>query len=79
MTTSYQLWYRDPREVIHNILANPDLADGIDYVPYHDFKDGKRRYCDFMSGDWAWRQCVSKFLGESQRMSVSTNIAANRT
>ena len=43
---------------------NPDLADGIDYVPYRDFEGGKRRYCDFMSGDWAWRQCVSKFRGK---------------
>lgn len=59
MTTKYQLWYRDPRKVIHNILANPDLADGIDYVPYRKFQDNKRQYCDFMSGNWAWRQCVS--------------------
>ena len=42
MTAEYQVWYRDPRKVIHNILANPNLADGIDYVPYHKFKDGKR-------------------------------------
>ena len=61
MDGTYQLWYRDPRKVIHNIFANPDLADGIDLVPYRDFKDGKRQYCDFMSGDWAWTQCVSKF------------------
>lgn len=61
MTTKYQLWYRDPRKVIHNILANPDLADGIDYVPYREFENEKRRYCDFMSGDWAWKQCVSVF------------------
>lgn len=58
MTTEYQLWYRDPRAIIRNILANPDLADGIDYIPYREFLDGKRRYSDFMSGDWAWSQCV---------------------
>ena len=58
MTAKYQVWYRDPRKVIHNIFANPDLVEGIDYVPYHEFKDGKRRYSDFMSGDWAWNQCV---------------------
>lgn len=62
MTTEYELWYRDPRKVIHNILANPDLVDGIDYVPYREFQDGKRRYCDFMSGDWAWEQCVRELL-----------------
>ena len=58
MTTDYQLWFRDPRKVIHNILANPDLADGVDYIPYREFEDTKRRYGDFMSGDWAWEQCV---------------------
>ena len=58
MTTDYQLWYHDPRRVIHNILANPNLADSIDYVPYHEFEGDKRRYCDLMSGNWAWEQCV---------------------
>ena len=58
MTTDYQLWYRDPRKVIHNILANPDLTDSIDYTPYREFKEDKRQYCDFMSGDWVWEQCV---------------------
>jgi len=58
MTTDYQLWYRDPRRVIRNILANPDLADSIDYTPYREFEGDKRRYCDLMSGNWAWEQCV---------------------
>ena len=62
MTTEYQLWYRDPRKVIHNIFANPDLVNDIDYVPYRDFEDGKCRYCDFMSDNWAWRQSVSPFV-----------------
>jgi hypothetical protein len=75
MDTQYQLWYRDPRKVIHNLLANPDLADGIDYAPYRDFKDDKRRYRDFMSGNWAWRQCVRNF----RRVSTSTNFTTNRT
>ena len=42
MTNNYQLWYRDPRRVIHNLLANPDLTDSMDYVPYREFgEDGK--------------------------------------
>ncbi|KAF9790606.1 hypothetical protein BJ322DRAFT_1104263 [Thelephora terrestris] len=58
MTTDYQVWYRDPRKVIHAIFSNPDLVDGIDYVPYREFDlNGKRRYCDFMSANWAWKQC----------------------
>ena len=75
MTTGYQLWYRDPRKVIHNILANPDLADQMDYVPYRDFEDGKRRYCDFMSGNWAWRQCVSSLHTTVFVRFVIANIA----
>ena len=61
MTTKYRLWYRDPWKAIHNILVNPELVNSIDYIPYCEFVNDKRRYCDFMSGDWAWDQCVSKF------------------
>jgi hypothetical protein len=41
MTAEYQLWYCDSRQVIHNILASPKFASGIDYTPHHDFQDGK--------------------------------------
>ena len=58
MSAEYQLWYLDPRRVIHNILSNPDLVDNVDYVPYCEFINGKRRYSDFMLGDWGWQQCV---------------------
>ena len=61
MTTDYQLWYRDPRKVIHDLFRNPDLVDSIDYVPYREFDGDERRYCDFMAGDWAWEQCVRTF------------------
>ncbi|KAF9642903.1 hypothetical protein BDM02DRAFT_3192497, partial [Thelephora ganbajun] len=57
MEAQYQLWYHDPRQVIHHIFANPEFASGIDYAPHHDFQDEKRLYHDFMSGDWAWDQC----------------------
>ena len=60
MKTEYQLWYRDPRQVIHHILANPEFASGIDYAPHCDFQDGKQQYRDFMSGDWSWEQCVCR-------------------
>jgi hypothetical protein len=44
----------------HNILANPDYKDEIDYVPFreYDTSDSTRRWKDFMSGDWAWQQAV---------------------
>ncbi|KAF9642580.1 hypothetical protein BDM02DRAFT_3071311, partial [Thelephora ganbajun] len=57
MEAQYQLWYHDPRQVIHHIFTNPEFASGIDYTPHHDFQDEKRLYCDFMSRDWAWDQC----------------------
>ena len=60
MTTKYQLWYCDPWKVIHSILKNPELVNSIDYIPYCDLINGKQWYCDFMSGNWAWDQCVSE-------------------
>ena len=63
MDEDYQLWYRDPRKVVHNILANLDFNATLDYSAYRDLQDGKRRYCNFMSGNWAWDQCVSITLG----------------
>ena len=62
MTTEYQFWYRDPQKVIHRIFANPNLADFIDCTPYQEFKNGECQYGDFMSGNWAWEQCVRPSL-----------------
>lgn len=57
MDSSYEVCYRDPRDVIRNMLANPDFDGEIDYVPYRDFDvDGHREWKDFMSGDWAYKQ-----------------------
>ncbi|KAF8801177.1 hypothetical protein BYT27DRAFT_7226944 [Phlegmacium glaucopus] len=54
---TYDVWYRDPQVVLKNQLGNIDFAKEMDFAPkeVRDEKD-KRRYCDFMSGDWAWRQ-----------------------
>ncbi|KAG1849361.1 hypothetical protein C8R48DRAFT_750259 [Suillus tomentosus] len=58
MDDEFEVWYRDPRAMAHNIIANPDYKDEIDYVPYreYDASDATRRWKDFMSGDWAWKQ-----------------------
>ena len=58
MDQEYKLWYHDPRKAIHNILTNQDFNTVLNYIPYRDTCDGKRHYCDFMSGDWGWNQCV---------------------
>ncbi|KAH9857661.1 hypothetical protein C2E23DRAFT_719558 [Lenzites betulinus] len=59
MTDSHEVWYRDPRAIIKQMLANPDFKGQLDYAPLREFSaDGTRRLCNFMSGDWAWRQAV---------------------
>lgn len=50
----YQIWYRDPDTVISNLLSSPDFCSEFDASPYiHIGPDGKRRWCDFMSGNYA--------------------------
>ncbi|KIK20423.1 hypothetical protein PISMIDRAFT_105855, partial [Pisolithus microcarpus 441] len=60
MSDGYEVWYCDPCEVIHNILASPDFTDKLDYVPYqeYDVSNDERHWQDFMLGDWAWEQAV---------------------
>ena len=60
-TAEYDVWYRNPHEVIKNILASPDLEGHVDYVAYQEFNGEKRQYSNMMSGNWSWRQSV-RFL-----------------
>lgn len=61
MTKSYEVWFRDPREILKLQLGNRDFAGEMDYAPkkVYDREKKKRRYQDFMSGQWAWDQTVS--------------------
>lgn len=62
MNTEFVVWYRDPREVIKQMLNNPDFDGEFDYAAYREYgSDDQRKYKDFMSGDWAWRQSVCSF------------------
>ncbi|KIJ07413.1 hypothetical protein PAXINDRAFT_90419, partial [Paxillus involutus ATCC 200175] len=57
---SYQIWYHDPDHVVKVMLENPNFASQFDYTPYHlTDGDGKQRWTNFMSGNYAWRQSVS--------------------
>ena len=60
MSDNYEVWYQDPWEVVHYILASLEFADEMDYVPYweYDASNDQRCWQDFMSGDWAWKQAV---------------------
>jgi hypothetical protein len=66
MADSHDVWFRDPRDVVRNMLANPDFAAEMDLQPYHEFatENNERQWQDFMSGDWGWAQAVrvSSFL-----------------
>ncbi|KAI0313154.1 hypothetical protein OF83DRAFT_1213239 [Amylostereum chailletii] len=57
MLASYEVWFWCPLEVICNQLSNPDFASEMDFCAKRVF-DGKdkRQYCNFMSGNWGWRQ-----------------------
>lgn len=63
MKAEYDVWFRNPRDLVHKILSNPDFEDEIDYAPVQDYdSNGVHRYQDFMSGNWAWKQAVSILL-----------------
>ncbi|KAG1765264.1 hypothetical protein EV702DRAFT_1182516 [Suillus placidus] len=58
MDDEYDVWYRDPHLMAHNMLANPTYKKEIDYTPFHEYDaaDNTCQWKDFMSGDWAWQQ-----------------------
>ncbi|KAF8328032.1 hypothetical protein F5887DRAFT_1083299 [Amanita rubescens] len=54
----YDVWFRDPRKILQGQLSNPLFKDGIDYAPKVVYNDKKERIWEnFMSGNWAWKQC----------------------
>lgn len=67
MDAMYDVWYRCPRQTVQNILANPELADQMDYRPYREYnsQNDERRFQDFMGGDWAWDQAVRYIIPSS--------------
>ena len=34
MSEHYEIWHRDPLQVAHQLLANPDFDNHFDYTPY---------------------------------------------
>jgi len=53
MNDEFEVWYRDPCAMAHNILANPTFKDEINYAPFREYNalDDMRWWKDFMSGD----------------------------
>lgn len=59
MEQTYEVYFRDPRQLFLDMLANPTFAEDFDYTPMQIFDiNGSRRYENFMSGNWAWKQAV---------------------
>ena len=59
MRAEFDVWFRDPRDLVHNLLSNPDFKAEFDYAPFQEHTgDGRHRFQDFMSANWAWNQAV---------------------
>jgi hypothetical protein len=57
MTTSHNIWFCDPLQLVHNLLANWDFENEFDYMPFWEFNAKKKRcWQDFMSDNWAWKE-----------------------
>ena len=79
-TAEYDVWFRNPRNMIKNIFANPDFEGQVDYAAYQEFSDGHRQYGDVMSGDWAWRQSVCLYsMFYQHAFNISSRTLSPRT
>jgi hypothetical protein len=59
MTSTYDIWFRDPHLVVRNMIDNPDYSNQFDSAPTRTFdNNGYRQYQDFMMGDWVWEEAV---------------------
>ena len=75
MQTNYEVWYRDPDAVVSMMLNNPDFEGQFDLRPYVEIAaDGKRRWNNLMSGNIAWRRCVSYIISQFTASSGRTCI-----
>ena len=70
MDAEYEVWFRDPHQLLLDMLKSPDFVNSFDYSPFRQYDDnGDRRYENFMSGDWVWKQAVRIYL-----MSMWSNL-----
>ncbi|KAG2093742.1 uncharacterized protein F5147DRAFT_747883 [Suillus discolor] len=83
MDREYEVWYRDPHMMAHNMLANPTYKGEIDYAPFREYDalDDTRRWRDFMSADWAWQQAdeISKDPNTHGSMFIPIILGSDKT
>ena len=59
MKKEYEVWFRNVKKVVANMLANKDFDGEFDYVPYREFDgNGERIFKELFSGDWAQKHAV---------------------
>ncbi|KLO09228.1 hypothetical protein SCHPADRAFT_834269 [Schizopora paradoxa] len=57
MHQEYEVWFRNVDKMADNMIANPDFLREFDTRPYREFNEqGEQRFCNFLSGNWAWEQ-----------------------
>ncbi|KAH9954878.1 hypothetical protein BGW80DRAFT_1439609 [Lactifluus volemus] len=55
---AYEVWFRDPNEVIRVMLDNHDFSGQFDVCPYIELDvNNKRRWANVMSANIAWNHC----------------------
>jgi len=59
MTSQYDIWFRNPRTLVKNILSNLGFNNKFDCAPLQEHDtDGNHHFQNFMSGNWCWKQVV---------------------
>lgn len=58
MNDSHQVFYHDPRQVVRMLLGNRKFDGDFDYVPFREYENDERKWGDFMSGNFCWKQAV---------------------
>jgi hypothetical protein len=63
MSGNHDVWFRNPRTLVQNLIANPDFNGGFDYAPLQEYDmNGNHRFQNYMSGNWSWKQAVCVFF-----------------
>ncbi|KAI0315427.1 hypothetical protein OF83DRAFT_1164796 [Amylostereum chailletii] len=64
MDEEFEVWTRNPLTIARQHISNPDFNGEWDSAPYREFTNPqdreeprKRTFKDFMSANWAWKQC----------------------
>ncbi|KZP08510.1 hypothetical protein FIBSPDRAFT_901232 [Athelia psychrophila] len=82
MGDEHEVWFRDPRQLLQNLLSNSDFEGEFDYAPFQEYDEkNKHRYQNLMSGNWAWRQAdeIGKLDGTDGAMFVPIILGSDKT